>query len=176
MVLSRGKDREEDADLNSFRKIFITGTNDTKIQFFRSLFVGGIATLADMAVMILLKELIHIPIEIATIFGFIFGLTVNYIVSNLWVFAKAKVKNRVLDFAVFAVIGVIGLALTELIMAPFSPDEKGLFGVGFFVQKEIFGGLIPTAQYYIVGKILAVVLVYMWNFFARKLILYRNPA
>ena len=34
------------------KELFISGTNNTFIQFFRSLFVGGIATVADMAVLI----------------------------------------------------------------------------------------------------------------------------
>ena len=105
-------------------------------------------------------------------FGFIVGLAVNYIVSTYWVFAKAKVKNRIIDFIGFAVIGIIGLGLTQLIIEPFS--TLGMFGTGWFVQWQIFGGLLPADKYYIVGKVLAVVIVYMWNFFARKFILYRK--
>ena len=154
----------------NLKAIFVEGTNNTFIQFFRSLFVGGIATIADMAVMILCRELFRMPEDIAAVFGFVIGLTVNYIISNLWVFAKAKVKNRVLDFIVFAVIGIIGLGLTQLIIAPFALE--GIFGEGILVKNAVLGGLIPTDKYYIIGKVLAVVIVYMWNFFARKFLLY----
>ena len=92
------------------RKIFLEETNSTGIQFFRSLFVGGIATIADMTVMILIRELFKVPEGVAAVFGFIFGLAVNYIISTYWVFAKAKVKNRAADFIAFGVIGIIGLA------------------------------------------------------------------
>ena len=138
----------------NLKKIFVEGTNNTFIQFFRSLFVGGIATVVDFGVMI-----------------FFFGLAANYIISNLWVFSKAKVNNRVLDFVVFAVIGVIGMGLTQLIVAPFATE--GIFGEGFLVTWA----LIPFVQpkhYYIIGKCVAVVLVYMWNFFARKFLLYNK--
>ncbi len=156
----------------TIKKLFFEETNHTGIQFFRSLFVGGIATVADMAVLILLRELLHIPENVAAIFGFIVGLAVNYIVSTFWVFAKAKVKNRVLDFIGFGVIGVIGLGLTQLIIEPFAME--GMFGTGFLVKYAVFGPLLPVDKYYIIGKVLAVVLVYMWNFFARKFILYRK--
>ncbi len=157
---------------NLFNKLFIEETNNTFIQFFRSVFVGGVASVADLGVLILFRELFHMPETVATIFGFIVGLAVNYIISTFWVFAKAKVKNRVADFIAFGVIGVIGLGLTQLIVAPFALE--GLFGQGFFVSMEIFGGLLPVDKYYIVGKLLAIVLVYIWNFCARKFILYRN--
>ncbi len=154
------------------KNLFIGGTSNTFIQFFRSLFVGGIATVVDMLVLILVREAFHVPEGVAAIFGFIIGLAVNYVICSFWVFAKAKVKNRLTDFIGFAVIGIIGLGLTQLIIDPFAVD--GMFGKGAFVQWEIFGGLIPTNKYYIVGKIIAVVVVYMWNFFARKFILYRK--
>lgn len=155
-----------------FKKLFVGGTSNTFIQFFRSLFVGGIATVVDMLVMIAVRELLHTPEAVAAVAGFIIGLAVNYIICSFWVFAKAKVKNRLIDFIGFAVIGIIGLVLTNLIIEPFS--VQGMFGQGAFVTWQIFGGLIPTNKYYIVGKVLAVVIVYMWNFFARKFILYRK--
>ena len=156
-----------------FHKIFIEETSNTGIQFFRSIFVGGIASVVDMAVLILCKQLFQMPESWAAVMGFIAGLTVNYIVSTFWVFSKAKVKNRSVDFIGFAVIGIIGLGLTELIMAPFS--EINVFNTtGFFVKNAVFGSLVSVDKYYIIGKVLAIVLVYMWNFFARKFILYRK--
>ena len=155
-----------------FDALLIEETNDTKIQFFRSLFVGGIATVADIGVMILFRELFKMSETLAAVFGFIAGLTVNYIISTFWVFSKAKVKNRTADFIAFGVIGLIGLGINELIIAPFA--VQGIFGEGILYKKEIFGSLIPADKYYIVGKMIATVVAYMWNFFARKFILYRN--
>lgn len=155
-----------------FHRVFIEETNNTFIQFFRSIFVGGAATVADMAILILFRELVGCSESVSAILGFVAGVTVNYVISTFWIFAKAKVKNRLLDFLAFCVIGIIGLGLTELIIAPFALD--GLFGEGLFVSKQIFGSLIPIDKYYILGKLVAVVIVYIWNFCARKFILYRN--
>ena len=158
---------------NLFQKLFIRETSNTAIQFFRSIFVGGLASVVDTLVMILCKELLQMPETWAVVFGFIVGLTVNYVVSTFWVFAKAKVKNRTADFIGFAVIGIIGLGLTQLIIAPFA--EHNIFqSAGFLVKNAMFSPLIPIDKYYIIGKCLAIVLVYMWNFFARKFILYRK--
>lgn len=155
-----------------FKLLFVDETNNTFIQFFRSLFVGGAATVFDIAALVVCRELFHAPESVAAAVGFVFGVTVNYIISTLWVFAKAKVENRTKDFIFFVIIGIIGAVLTELIIAPFAVD--GIFGEGFLVSHQIFGSLLPTDKYYIVGKFVAVVLVYIWNFCARKFILYRN--
>ena len=50
------------------KELFIGDTSHTGIQFFRSLFVGGIATVVDMLIMILFRELVHVPEGIAAIF------------------------------------------------------------------------------------------------------------
>ena len=63
-----------------FNILFVEETNNTFIQFFRSLFVGGIATVADMAVLIFFRELFGMFEDIAAVFGFIVGLAVNYII------------------------------------------------------------------------------------------------
>ena len=142
------------------------------IQFFRSVFVGGVATVADMGVLMLFREQLHTSESLGSVFGFIVGLTVNYVISTFWVFSKAKVKNRAFDFIAFGIIGVIGLGLTLLIIAPFSMD--GIFGEGYLIKKQLFGTLIPIDKYYIIGKLVSTVLVYIWNFCARKFFLYRK--
>ena len=155
-----------------FNLLFIEETTNTLIQFFRSIFVGGVASVVDLAVMILFRELAGLSETTTAILGFVAGVTVNYIISTFWVFAKAKVKNRLVDFIAFCVFGIIGLGLTELIIAPFAMD--GLFGEGFLVKHAVFGSLLPVDKYYIVGKLVAIVLVYIWNFCARKFIRYRK--
>ena len=89
------------------KKLFIEETNNTFIQFFRSLFVGGAATVVDIIALIICREIFHAPESIAAAVGFVFGVTVNYIISTLWVFAKAKVDNRTKDFIFFVIIGII---------------------------------------------------------------------
>ena len=52
--------------------------------------------------------------------------------------------------------------------------ELGVVMATYDITDAVFGSFVPVDKYYIIGKMLAVVLVYMWNFFARKFILYRK--
>lgn len=137
----------------NLRKIFIEDTENTLIQFIRYCFVGGVAFIVDWLVMILLAEtLLHYLI--ATAFGFVAGLVTNYTLSKKMVFKKDSNKcGKVGEFTVYAIIGVMGLGLTELLMY-------------LFTDK--------LAVHYIISKIIVAAIVLVWNFFARKLILYKR--
>ena len=84
--------------------------------------------------------------------AFVMGLIVNFILSKLLVFTTgAKVKNTMLEFLSYTVIGIIGLGLTEAI---------------------IWLGTVPLHIPVLIAKIIAAVLVLIWNFAARKIFLY----
>ncbi len=134
-----------------FKNIFITPTDNGFIQFFRYVFVGGVAFLADAGILFLL-ELLGLNYLIAAIFAFIVGLIANYVMSKLLVFQKSSINGK-LEFVFYGIIGLIGLGLTELFMYLFT-DVWGL--------------------YFMISKIIVAVIVLIWNFLARKLILYRN--
>ena len=151
-----------------FRELLLDPTDDGFIQFFRFLFEGGTATLVDMAVgwaffhFVFLADL---PLGILTLtrdmlsgaVGFLFGLVANYILSILWVFRKANV-NRVTEFLAFAAIGLIGLLVKSGTMA--------------------LAGLLLTAQtdlFYLIKSAIGTLVAMIWNFAARKLLLYRTP-
>lgn len=132
------------------KKMFFEKTTDVKIQFFRYIFVGGMAFVADFIALFLLKELLHLNLYIAVAIAFIFGLLTNYILSKLLVFTK---ENSIGEFITFTTIGVIGLIFTELLMH--------LFAVIIGIQ-------------YLISKAIVACIVLVWNFTAKKIILYRN--
>ena len=134
-----------------FKRLFTDKTDSTAIQFFRSLFVGGIATVIDMGTLAILSKVFHVNDYIAVTIGFILGLIVNYIISIIFVFTTRNIKNRWVEFAAFSVIGVIGLGITLLIVRIFN-----IYNVDVMISK-----------------VFSVVIVYFWNFFARKIFLYR---
>jgi putative flippase GtrA len=80
------------------------------------------------------------------------GLAVTYVLSNKYVFGESKFASKKADFVLFALIGLIGLLLLNLLM-------WGLTG-GIGIN-------------YLASKILATIVVYIWNFFARRA-LYKN--
>ena len=89
---------------------------------------------------------------VAATCGFLVGLVFVYISSNKWVFDTRKMKhNRVQEFAVFALIGLIGLGLTNLFM---------------------WGLVDGLGVHPLVSKLFTTGAVLIWNYGARKIILY----
>ena len=134
-----------------FKSLFITKSNNTFIHFFRYIFVGGVSFLADGGSLFLITT-IGINYLISVIFAFVIGLAVNYGLSKLLVFENSSVNGKI-EFLVYGIIGVIGLGFTEIIM---------------YVLTEIAG------LYFMVSKVIATIIVLVWNFVARKIILYRK--
>ncbi|MBR5739320.1 MAG: GtrA family protein, partial [Lachnospiraceae bacterium] len=91
---------------------------------------------------------------VAHVFSFIAGLITNFVLSKLLVFKANEAKvNPVLEFVGYAVIGLIGLGLSALII--------------FLLHGKL--GLNNM-----VSKIISTLIILVWNYVARKLILYRK--
>lgn len=140
-----------------FRILLIEDTDDTWIQFFRSLFVGGVATLVDMGVCAVCREVFMWGVVGSNVTGFSVGLIVNYLISTFWIF-KNRNMNVAKEFIGFSVIGIIGLVINTLITA---------------VLGHIWDVENARIMFY-VAKIIATFITLIWNFTARKFILYRK--
>ena len=134
--------------------IFITPTKNGFLQFFRYIFVGGIATVADWGTLFVLTEFAHVYHLVSAVFAFVAGLIVNFILSQMLVFKanEAKVKP-VMEFVGYALIGIVGLGITELIMVLFTNCWE---------------------LHYMISKVIATVIVLAWNYIARKKLLYKQ--
>ncbi len=73
---------------------------------------------------------------------------------------KFKDKNRFAEFAAFAAVGVVGLGINAAIIWLFKD---------ILASKLIFGTLLPQDKYYLVGKLVSTVIVFIWNFAGRKI-------
>ena len=136
---------------NLTNNLFRDNTDKTRIQLFRYILVGGAAFLVDFISLFILTQYFGIFYLISAALAFILGLAVNYLLSVRWVFNNRKLEKRSFEFGIFAIIGIVGLALNE-------------FFIWFFTQDiQIF---------YLYSKILAAVIILFWNFFARKFILF----
>ena len=133
--------------------MFLTPTKNGFLQFFRYLFVGGIATVVDWAVLLALTELAGIHQMISAAFGFVAGLATNYLLSKLLVFrANEANASGMLEFLGYALIGLMGLGITELLL---------WIGASF-------------SLHYMVFKAIATVVVLAWNYLARRFLLYKK--
>jgi len=149
--------------MNSGRKGMINSINSrigsllfaksdkTSIQLLRYTFVGGIAYAVDFGSLFFLTEVVKIHYLISAAIAFILGLLTNYTLSILWVFPRRTLASKRMEFLVFAIIGLVGLGLNEGI-------------IWFFTDLVHF--------HYLMSKVISAVVVFFWNFFARKKILF----
>lgn len=121
-------------------------------QFARYVVVGGVAFVIDFGSLYALTEFAGLHYLTSAAVAFLAGLVTNYWLSRIWVFDRRTTQNATLEFVVFAVIGVIGLGLNEAIIW-FAAEKLGL--------------------YYMIAKAISSGLVLVWNFGARKFLLFR---
>lgn len=143
------------------RKLPLISGQNAIGQFLRSVIAGGIASLVDVSVYSICVNAIGINHIVSNTFSFVFGLLVNYYLSREWVFNQ-RVHNVKRDFFLFSVIGVIGLLMSN-VMLLLLVDA----GILYFLLASNNSGLVKTA-----AKIITVVLVFFWNFLARKKIVF----
>ena len=136
------------------------------LEMLRYGMVGAAAAIIDLAVLALFTELVFSgqktgwPLTLSTAAGFIAGLIFNYAFSMLFVFTnekqKEKNKKRSKTFLIFAIVGVIGLGLTELLM------HLGMT----VVSKEGFWYIVLSC--FVKGAVL------LWNYVGRKIFVYKG--
>jgi putative flippase GtrA len=99
----------------------------------------------------------EIGILLAAALGFIAGLIFNYVLSLIFVFrqtSETAKQYKVRSFVLFAVIGIIGLLITEICM---------------FAGISLFG-----RQWYLVIKTITAGIVLMWNYIVRKKLIFKG--
>ncbi len=130
-------------------KLFINQTNNSFLQFIRYGFVGGIAAIVNIGMLYVFTDMFHIHYIVSNVLSFTLGLIVNYILSKKFVFSNNVSISKISEFTIYAIIGVIGLGLDTLLL-------------WLFTEK--------IALFYMVSKIISTIIVFIWNFGARKVL------
>ncbi|MBR3844845.1 MAG: GtrA family protein [Clostridia bacterium] len=155
-------------------ELFILPTENGFVQFFRFVFVGGIATVVDILIATATYEWLGLKslelsllgfdggLLLANAFGFLIGLATNYILSIIWIFRYQNI-NRVKEFLSFALIGIMGLAIKLITV--------GLLERFVFNMNASLLGLVPMVT---VVAAIGTLVAFIWNFLARKLFLYSD--
>ena len=107
---------------------------------------GGLLALATRA---------GLAYPLAAAVGFLAGLAVAYWLSIRWVFEARSLNNGLAEFVAFASIGIAGLGLTELVL---------------------WGTIEHLAWSLALAKVAAAGCVFLFNFGARKALLFRRRA
>lgn len=150
-------------------------------EIFRFLLVGGTATAVDYIVFYLFRQWI-LPsslfaaswwnvcsLVLATAFGFIVGLIVNWLLSVSFVFRSVRNKAEAASkksFFVFAIIGLIGLGITEIGVVAL---------VHIFPEITLFGRtefLLPWKEW--LAKAIMTCIVLVFNYVGRKLLIFKS--
>ncbi|MDR1006582.1 MAG: GtrA family protein [Bacteroidales bacterium] len=135
----------------NLRYLFINNTNNVWLQLFRYTFVGGSAFVVDFLLLWLLTDFCGLNYLISATISFIVGLCVNYFISVRVVFFQSKVDDKRLEFLYVALIGGVGVGLNDLFI--------------WLLTAKV-------GIYYMLSKILTAVVVYLYNFFARRYLIY----
>lgn len=123
-------------------------------QFCRYVLVGGTAFVVDFGLFFVLLRMAALHYLVAATLAYLAGLLVNYLLSIAWVFDYRRVDDRRQEFLLFAVIGIAGVGLNAVLISYFSSA----------LQLS-----------YLQAKLVAAVLILLFNFVGRKLLLFTAP-
>ena len=123
-----------------------------KTEFARYFWAGGLATLADFAVLLLFTEVFDINYLWSNLIAVSVGLVMSYVLCVRWVFLDRRYNRVVLEFPLFVLTCIIGLLLNELLLWA-------------FVE---FGGID-----YVLAKVIVTGIVFFVNFGVKKVVLFR---
>ncbi len=122
-------------------------------EFVRYFWAGGLATLADFAVLLLLTEFFGINYLWSNLIAVSVGLVTSYVLCVRWVFLDRRYNRVVLEFPLFVLTCIIGLLLNELLL-------------WVFVE---FGGTD-----YLLAKVIVTGVLFVVNFAVKKVVLFRR--
>ena len=121
-------------------------------QLLKTVVASQAAFWLDFGILALLTEAAGLHYLASAAVAFLAGTTVSYVLSVVWVFDSRRVASKAAEYALFVLVGVVGLALNEGLLWVFT-ESLGL--------------------HYLVSKVIAATLIFGWNFGARKLLLFR---
>ena len=130
--------------------MLIEKTNNTFVQLFRYGFVAVGAFAVDYGVYFLLSYIMGVQYLVAALAGFVMGTATNYLISKYLVF-QGEPKSRTFEVLLVFLISGVGLLWLEL---------------GLYALTDIYG------IHYLISKLIMTGVVFLWNFFARKLFMY----
>ena len=125
--------------------------NQLAIESIKYLFVGGVCTLLDIAILFISVEICKLNYLPCSVFSFISGVILNYFLCTFWVFNVRILKKKRYEFLLYVVISLIGLGINTAC-------------ISFFTSI--------VGLYFLISKLLSCVLTYFWNVFARKFLLH----
>ena len=123
---------------------------DLCMQIFKFIIVGGIATIIDWLIYFILCQFVKIDPLISNIISFSVSVVYNYWASCKYVFNVTNKHSKGKQITVFIVLSALGLGINELLI--------------FALNTNLHWN-------YMLVKILATIIVMIFNFITRKIYL-----
>ena len=125
--------------------------------------VGGLSFIIDFTIYTVIIHIFgtaKVTVAAAAFFGFTVSLIFNYVTSMKYVFVHDENMDRRKEFAIFAILSLIGLLLNEVLIL-------GVLAVYDRVPL-LQGGILWRFKEWI-GKMFATGVVMVYNFVSRKI-------
>lgn len=119
-------------------------------QFLKFGVVGALAFVIDYGILMLLSQVVGWDPVPSSAISFIVSVVFNYVASMRYVFTRREDLSRRREFAIFVILSVIGLGINSVCI------WAGTQALGD-------GAVAVTAT-----KVVATVVVALWNFWSRK--------
>ena len=125
-------------------------------------FTGGVCFLIEWLSLTMMVEWLALDVNLATPLAFLISVVINYLLCVRWVFDGAKNGDRKAQMG-FIVTSLLGLAINSLVML-----VLGLLFDEHAVLLQAFG---LTLKVYQVNKVVATLVVMVWNYFTKRWLL-----
>jgi putative flippase GtrA len=101
------------------------------LRFLRSLFAGGVATLADLATLACLVSMLHVAPRVASVPALLVGAVVQFMANRRFVFGSTdpRVVRQVALFALVEILALFSNAILYENAMRFVPAHHGLYAV-----------------------------------------------
>lgn len=120
-------------------------------ELWRYTFASAAALAVDFSLLFVLTQYVGLHYLVSAAISYSAGAVLHYVLSVAFVFRNRSVRNRRLEFIGFFVVGLLGLAATQVVLK---------------VTVEAFG------MNYLHGKVIATGVSFLLNFLVRKVLLF----
>lgn len=134
------------------KSLFASRTGFLRMELFKSILSSIVSFALDFCIFLFFTEVVGLYYVVSSAVGFVIGTSLSYILSVYWIFSKRKLAHTRLEFLIFLGVGLIGVGLNSLFL---------------YIFTEYVG------IHYAVSKIISASIVFFFNFFSRKIILFR---
>lgn len=125
----------------------------SRTEFSRYFWAGSLTFLVDFSILLVLTEFVGINYLWSNLAAITVGIIMSYLLSIMWIFQNRLYSQVTFEFPIFV--------LTCL--------------VGIFLNEGLLWALVEFMEiHYLLSKVIVTAFIFVFNFFLKKLILFRN--